>query len=161
MNRRKADKNTTWEDTLHRKVLTFIYDKDDEERILKIAKEAKKRDLTHKDFGQTSFFQDVHRGDNIPQTQKQNMEDMNITHGAAQKSLASVDLFGLVNPHKEIVVELENDKDDNRGPSGLSWGVLRVQHPDEVVEGLDPRLSVHCSWISGRGYTGFFAGLNP
>ena len=109
---RRARTSQPFEDTLHRKAPTFIYAKENEPRILLIAKEAKKRDLTHKDFGQTSFFQDVPQGEKIPKKQKQNMEDMYITHGAVQKSLASMPLYGLVNPHKKVTIELENDENN-------------------------------------------------
>lgn len=54
------------EDTSFRKVPTVVYTTQDEARILKIVAEAKKRDLTHPFFGQTSFFQTVPLGEKIP-----------------------------------------------------------------------------------------------
>ena len=113
-------KRVAGEDTSHRKVPTFVYEKLNEERLIKICTAAKERELEKKAMGQHAFFQVLpeERGSKIDKAKKDQLDDWYITQGGTQKSLGDVILAGLAKPDVKVQVELEEDEAGPRASPG-------------------------------------------
>ena len=88
-------------------------------------------------------------GDTVIAVEKQNMGEIYITHGAVQKSLSNLPLYGLVNPDKKVVVKLG---DDNNGP--------RFSPGEYSVCDLLTKIYLERPRGYAGGYIAFFSGVN-
>ena len=105
------------EDTSHRKMPTMFYPREDEDRIMAVARECKRLKLERGVFGQHAFFQE------LPSKQdgedaKEVYAEMVRNHGAVQKSLGRATLKGLVRADEAVKIELIDDEDGPRESPG-------------------------------------------
>ena len=119
-NWKDSSKNKTRENTNHRKVPTFVYNLQDEDRILAVARACKDRKLEQTHFGQSARLQELPatKPSDTDQKVKDNLDRLWINHGGAQKSLGNLVLEGIVDPHFKVKVDLEDDNDGPRSSPG-------------------------------------------
>ena len=97
------------EDTLHCKTPTLVYPREDEERIMKVARKSKRLKLERRKFGQHDFFREVLRKED-DEYSKEAYAELIHNHGAVQKSLGQAVLKGLVRADVAVKIDLMNDE---------------------------------------------------
>ena len=152
------DSKVRGEDTTHRKVPTYIYAKDDEERILKIVRACKERRLEQKIFGQHAHWQVLPPGNpnKFDRDVKTDLDDYYLDQGGCQMSLGHVTLTGIKNPNIKVKVYLEPDEDGERESPGL-YSVM-----DLLMKIFAGRTRVFQAILLGREgkYVGFHSGID-
>ena len=151
-------KRVAGEDTSHRKVPTFVYEKLNEERLIKICTAAKERELEKKAMGQHAFFQVLpeERGSKIDKVKKDQLDDWYITQGGTQKSLGDVILAGLTKPDVKVKVELEEDE---AGPWASPGSYTVEEILMKIFSGTTRVFQAILRGYHGH-FIGFFSGIN-
>ena len=144
------------EDTSHRKTPTMFYPREDEDRIMAVARECKRLKMERRLFGQHAFFQEIPKKEDGEEA-KEAYAELIRNHGAVQKSLGRAILKGLVRADVAVPIEL---MDDENGPRE-SPGEYDIRSILMKLHVGDTRVFQAIFKDFNGQYVGFFTALTP
>ena len=144
------------EDTSHRKTPTMFYPREDEDRIMAVARECKRLKMERRLFGQHAFFQEIPKKEDGEEA-KEAYAELIRNHGAVQKSLGRAILKGLVRADVAVPIEL---MDDENGPR-VSPGEYDIRSILMKLHVGDTRVFQAIFKDFNGQYVGFFTALTP